>query len=44
MFAAALDPRMASLVRLETGSRQGSGFYVKPRLVATTADLVGTPR
>jgi hypothetical protein len=42
VFAAALDARTASLVRLETGSRKGSGFYVKPRLVATTADLVGT--
>ena len=42
VFAAALDPRTASLVRLETGSHKGSGFYVKPRLVATTADLVGT--
>ena len=41
MFAAALDPRTASLVRLETGSHRGSGF-VRPRLVATTADLVGT--
>ena len=42
VFAAALDPRTASLVRLETDSHKGSGFYVKPRLVATTADLVGT--
>jgi hypothetical protein len=42
VFAATLDPRTASLVRLETDSRKGSGFYVKPRLVATTADLVGT--
>jgi hypothetical protein len=42
VFAAALDPRMASVVRLETGSYRGSGFYVEPRLVATTADLVGT--
>jgi hypothetical protein len=42
VFAAALDPRTASLVRLETGSHRGSGFYVRPRLVATTADLVGT--
>jgi hypothetical protein len=42
VFAAALDPRTASLVRLETGSHKGSGFYVKPRLVATTAGLVGT--
>ena len=42
MFAAALDPRTASLVRLETDSHRGSGFYVRPRLVATTADLVGT--
>ena len=42
VFAAALDPRTASLVRLETDSHKGSGFYVKPRLVATTADLVGS--
>jgi S1-C subfamily serine protease len=42
VFAAALDPRVASVVRLETGSHRGSGFYVEPRLVATTADLVGT--
>jgi hypothetical protein len=42
VFAAALDPRMASVVRVETGTRRGSGFYVKPRLVATAADLVGT--
>jgi Trypsin-like peptidase domain len=42
VFAAALDPRTASLVRLETDSHKGSGFYVRPRLVATTADLVGT--
>ena len=41
VFAAALDPRTASLVRLETDSHRGS-FYVRPRLVATTADLVGT--
>jgi hypothetical protein len=42
LFAAALDPRMASVVRLETGSGRGGGFYVAPRLVVTTADLVGT--
>jgi hypothetical protein len=42
VFAAARDPRTASLVRLETDSHKGSGFYVKPRLIATTADLVGT--
>jgi hypothetical protein len=41
VFAAALDPRMASVVRLETGGRRGGGFYVKPRLVVTTADLAG---
>ena len=28
-------------MRLETDSHKGSGFYVKPRLIATTADLVG---
>ena len=42
VFAAALDPRMASVVRLETMSHRGGGFYVAPRLVVTTADLVGT--
>jgi len=41
VFAAALDPRMASVVRLETGGRRGGGFYVRPRLVVTTAELVG---
>ena len=41
MLAAALDPRVASVVRLEAGSRRGSGFYVRPRLVVTTVDLVG---
>jgi hypothetical protein len=41
VFAAALDPRMASVVRLETGGRRGGGFYVEPRLVVTAADLVG---
>jgi hypothetical protein len=40
IFAAGQDPRMASVVRLETGSRRGGGFYVEPRLVVTTADLV----
>jgi hypothetical protein len=42
VFAAALDPRIASVVRLETGSGRGAGFYAEPRLVVTTADLVGT--
>lgn len=42
VFAAALDPRMASVVRLDTGSGRGGGFYIEPRLVVTTADLVGT--
>jgi hypothetical protein len=41
VLAAALDPRAASVVRLEVGSRRGHGFYVRPRLVITTADLVG---
>jgi hypothetical protein len=41
VFAAALDPRVASVVRLETGGERGGGVYVKPRLVVTTADLVG---
>jgi hypothetical protein len=42
VFAAASDARVASVVRLETGGRWGGGFYVKPRLVVTTADLVGS--
>jgi S1-C subfamily serine protease len=42
VLAVGLDPRAASLVRLETGSVRGVGFYVRPRLVATTADLVGS--
>ena len=42
VFAAAGDPRMASVVRLETGGRRGGGLYVRPRLVVTTAALVGT--
>jgi hypothetical protein len=41
VFAAGLDPRMASVVRLDTDSRRGAGFYLKPRLVVTTADLAG---
>jgi hypothetical protein len=41
-LAAALDPRLASVVRLEAGSRRGNGFYVRPRLVVTAADLVGS--
>jgi hypothetical protein len=39
-FAAALDPRVASVVRLEAGSRRGNGVYVRPRLVVTTVDVV----
>jgi hypothetical protein len=39
---AASDPRVASVVRLVAGGRPGNGFYVGPRLVATTADVVGT--
>jgi hypothetical protein len=42
VFVSASDPRVASVVRLETGGRRGGGFYVEPRLVVTTADLVGT--
>jgi hypothetical protein len=41
-LAAALDPRLASVVRLEAGSRRGNGLYVRPRLVVTAADLVGS--
>ena len=40
--AADLDPRAASVVRLSAGDRRGNGFYVEPRLVATTGDVVGT--
>jgi hypothetical protein len=39
---AGLDPRAASVVRLAAGDRRGSGFYVEPRLVVTTGDVVGT--
>lgn len=39
---AVLDPRAASVVQLEAGSRRGNGLYVRPRLVATTVDLVGS--
>jgi len=42
VLAAELDPRVASVVRLEAEGRRGSGFYVKPRLVVTTDDLVGS--
>ena len=35
-------PGRRVLVRLTAGDRSGTGFYVKPRLVATTADVVGT--
>ena len=38
--AAALDPRVASVVPLDAGSRRGRGIYVAPRLVVTTTDLV----
>jgi hypothetical protein len=41
-LAAAHDPRLASVVRLEAGSRRGNGLYVRPRLVVTAADLVGS--
>jgi hypothetical protein len=40
LLAAALDPRVASVVRLDAGGRRGSGIYVTPRLVVTTTDLV----
>lgn len=39
---AVLDPRAASVVRIEAGSRRGNGLYVRPRLVVTTVDLVGS--
>jgi hypothetical protein len=42
VLAAAADARLASVVRLEAGSRRGHGFYVRSRLVVTTADLVGS--
>jgi S1-C subfamily serine protease len=40
LLTAGLDPRVASVVRLDAGSRRGSGVYVAPRLVVTTTDLV----
>jgi hypothetical protein len=40
LLAAALDPRVASVVHLDAGSRRGSGVYVTSRLVVTTTDLV----
>jgi S1-C subfamily serine protease len=36
------DPRVASCVRLRADGRSGNGFYVRPRLVVTAADVVGT--
>jgi hypothetical protein len=41
VLAAAADARLASVVRLDAGSLRGNGVYVRPRLVVTTADLVG---
>jgi hypothetical protein len=41
-MAAGSDPRVASVVRLAAGGRSGNGFYVRPRLVVTAADVVGT--
>jgi hypothetical protein len=41
-MAPASDLRVASVVRLQAGSRGGNGFYAKPRLVVTAADVVGT--
>jgi hypothetical protein len=41
-MATASDLRVASVVRLRAGSHRGNGFYVKPRLVVTAADVVGT--
>jgi hypothetical protein len=40
LLTAGLDPRVASVVRLDAGSRRGSGIYVTPQLVVTTTDLV----
>jgi S1-C subfamily serine protease len=39
---AALDQRVASVVRMAVDGRQGSGLYVKPRLLVTTGELVGS--
>jgi hypothetical protein len=36
------DPCVASCVRLRAEGRPGNGFYVRPRLVVTAADVVGT--
>lgn len=42
-MGAADDARVASFVRLRAvDGRSGNGFYVKPRLVVTAADVVGT--
>lgn len=40
--AAATDRRVDAVVRIDAGARQGGGFYVEPRLVLTTADVVGS--
>jgi hypothetical protein len=40
--ATASDLRIASVVRLQSGGHRGNGFYVRPRLVVTAADVVGT--
>jgi hypothetical protein len=41
-LAATVDPRVASVVRLRAGQQRGNGFYVKPRLVVTAADVIGS--
>jgi hypothetical protein len=39
--ALAADARLASIVRVRAGAREGGGFYVGPHLVVTLADLAG---
>jgi S1-C subfamily serine protease len=39
-IAPAGDPRSSSIVRLAAGARSGSGIYVRPDLVLTTAQMV----
>jgi hypothetical protein len=38
---AAADARLASIVRVRAGTREGGGVYVGPHLVVTLADLAG---
>jgi hypothetical protein len=40
--AATIDPRVASVVRLHAGDHRGNGLYVRPRLIVTSADVIGS--